>query len=143
LHLWLLWQPDKQAVLHTRSLLERVSDRDWPAVSAMMTEDFQDGWGHGREEAVDGARTLLSHFFALHIVALEEPVVEHVEDRAKVAVRIGIFGSGTAVAEAVMEEVRSTEELTVFQWRKAGPWPWDWKLSGVRNARLETFRAGY
>lgn len=136
----LLWRPERQVELHTLNLLKRASARDWPAVAAMMAPDFKDGWGHDREQATDAARLVLSHFFALHIVALEPIRIEETNGPMSASVRIGIFGSGTGVAEAVMEEVRATEEPFVFLWRKHGRWPWQWVLVGAGNRRLEAYQ---
>lgn len=142
-HLHLLWQPERQVELHTANLLKRTSDRDWPAVKDMMGEDFRDGWGQDREQAVNAARLLFSHFFALRIVATEPLDIGMAEDEATVRAKLGIFGSGTGVAEVVMEEVRATEEPFVFRWRQAGRWPWQWVLVGAGNRRLESYRPAF
>lgn len=136
--LWLamLWRPTRQVELHTRDLLARASARDWPAVAGMMAADYRDEWGQSRQGAVDAARTLFSNFFVLHIRPLEPWKIEAGAEGATASATIGVFGTGTAVAEMVMEEVRSVSEPTVFRWRKSGRWPWDWELSGAGNGAL-------
>lgn len=136
--IWLaqLWQPSRQVERHTENLLARASARDWPAVTAMMAGDYRDAWGHDREFSVDKARELFSHFFALSIVPLRPPQVRVRPGEGTVAVPVGVFGSGTAVAQRVMDEVRRAEEPFVFTWRKVGPWPWQWQLSSAAHEEL-------
>jgi hypothetical protein len=132
----LLWRPTNQVELHTRNLLARASARDWPAVEAMMSPDYRDVWGHDRSLAIDEARQLFSHFFALQIVALAPPRISAEDGDYLASAPIGVFGSGTAVAQAVIEEVREAGGETDFVWRKAGVWPWQWALAEVRHAEL-------
>jgi hypothetical protein len=107
--LFLLWRPARQAELHTLNLLERASARDWPAVEAMMAADYRDAWGHDHVSAIDEARQLFSHFFALQIVALAP---------------LRITDESEARGDAV------------FVWRRVGGWPWQWALAEVRHAEL-------
>lgn len=136
---WLaiLWQPARQVRLHTETLLERVSARDWPAVEAMMAPDYSDPWGHDRAALVDEARTVLSHFFALHVVTLEPLAIEMGDGTAEASARLGVFGSGTGVAQAVIEEVQALREPFLFRWRKSGRWPWDWELVLLGQREIE------
>jgi hypothetical protein len=134
--LFLLWQPARQVELHTLNLLARASARDWPAVEAMMAPDYADAWGHDRAASIDEARGLFSHFFALHIVALEPPRIDGNGDTLLAEAPVGVFGTGTAVAQAVIEEVRTAGGKAVFVWRKSGSWPWQWSLTALRHDRL-------
>ena len=134
--LFLLWRPARQVELHTLNLLERASAREWPAVEAMMSADYRDAWGHDRASAIDEARQLFSHFFALQIVALEPLRITDENEALAVSAPVGVFGSGTAVAQAVIEEVREARGDAVFVWRWVGGWPWQWALAEVRHAEL-------
>lgn len=134
--LFLLWRPARQAELHTLNLLERASAREWPAVEAMMSADYRDAWGHDRASAIDEARQLFSHFFALQIVALAPLRITDENEALAVNAPVGVFGSGTAVAQAVIEEVREARGDAVFVWRRVGGWPWQWALAEVRHAEL-------
>lgn len=134
--LFLLWRPVRQAELHTLNLLERASARDWPAVEAMMAADYRDAWGHDRASAIDEARQLFSHFFALQIVALAPLRITDENEALAVSAPVGVFGSGTAVAQAVIEEVGEARGDAVFVWRRVGGWPWQWALAEVRHAEL-------
>jgi hypothetical protein len=132
----LLWRPSNQVELHTLNLLARASARDWPAVEAMMSPDYRDVWGHDRSLAIDEARRLFSHFFALQIVALAPPRISANSETYHATAPIGVFGSGTAVAQAVIDEVREAGGEAEFVWRKAGIWPWQWTLAEVRHKEL-------
>ena len=134
--LFLLWRPARQVELHTLNLLERASAREWPAVEAMMSADYRDAWGHDRASAIDEARQLFSHFFALQIVALAPLRITDESESLAVSAPVGVFGSGTAVAQAVIEEVREARGDAVFVWRRSGGWPWQWALVEVRHAEL-------
>ena len=136
--LWLawLWQPARQVELHTSNLLKRASSRDWIAVEAMMAPDYRDAWNADRTAAVDEARQLFSHFFALQIAALEPVRVTEEGDEWQAAGAVGIFGSGTPVAHAVMDAVREAEGPFFFRWRKSGTWPWQWSLVGTGHEGL-------
>lgn len=131
--LCLLWRPARQVELHTRNLLGRVSARDWPAVEAMLSPNYRDGWGHDRPAAIDEARRLLSHFFVLQIAPLEPLRITEEGGERLAASRLGVFGTGTAVAESVIEEVRASGGDAVFVWRQSGRWPWAWLLTGFRG----------
>lgn len=137
--LWLawLWQPARQVELHTLNLLKRASSRDWIAVEVMMAPDYRDAWHADRESALDEARQLFSHFFALQITPLEPLQVTETKDAWQAAGAVGIFGSGTPVAHAVMDEVREAEGPFIFRWRKSGTWPWQWVLVAARHQGLD------
>jgi hypothetical protein len=139
--LFLLWQPARQIELHTLNLLARASARDWPAVEAMMAPDYRDGWNGDRTAAIDEARRLFSHFFALQIVPLEPLRITGTTDEQSATAPIGIFGSGTAIAHEIMDEVRDVKGPFEFRWRKNGAWPWRWTLTEVRHEELEGRRA--
>ena len=141
--LFLLWQPARQVERHTLNLLKRASDRDWAAVESMMAPDYRDAWNADRAAAIAEARQLFSHFFALQITALEPLQIEETGGVWQAAGPVGIFGSGTAVAHAVMEEVRAAEGPFVFRWRKSGTWPWEWSLTATGHEGLDAKYGAY
>jgi len=139
--LWLaaLWQPARQVELHTNNLLKRASARDWPAVEAIMAVDYRDAWNADRAAAIDEARKLFSHFFALQITPLESLRITEADGGWEAAGPVGVFGSGTAVAHAVMDKVREAEGEFTFRWRKSGTWPWQWALVGSGHPELDRY----
>lgn len=135
---WLsqLWQPARQIELHTRNLLARASDRDWPAVEVMMSPVYRDARHEDRASAVDAAREWTSHFFALQIVPLGDWQINVSGNDGQASGEIGVFGSGTYVAQAVMDAAREFKEPFVFRWRKSGRWPWQWQLAEIAQPEL-------
>lgn len=135
---WLavLWQPLRQIELHTTNLLARLSARDHVAVAGMICPEFRNAWGHGREESLRKADELFNHFFTLKILPSGPMDIRLSDGQAVNRVPLGIFGSGTPVAQAVMGEVREVGGSFVFRWRKAGSWPWQWLLVEAGHAEL-------
>lgn len=86
----------------------------------MLAADYRDAWGHDRALAIAEARQLFSHFFALQIVTLAPLRISEESEALAVSAPVGVFGSGTAVAQAVIEEVRDARGDAVFVWRRAG-----------------------
>jgi len=110
--LWLfqLWQPARQVELRTLNLLQRAS--------------------------INEARLLFSHFFALQITATGPWQFSGGEGEWTASGSLGVFGSGSPVAHAVIEEVRAAQGKFEFRWQKSGGWPWAWLLTEVRHEDL-------
>jgi hypothetical protein len=134
--LFLLWQPARQVELHTINLLARASDCDWTAVTKIISPDYRDAWGHGREESVGKADELFNHFFTLKILPTGPMNVRVAGGEGTNSVPLGVFGSGTPIAHAVMDEVREVGGSFVFRWRRTGNWPWQWSLIEAGHAEL-------
>jgi hypothetical protein len=136
--LWLfqLWQPAKQVELHTLNLLQRASARDWVAVGTMISPDYRDAWGHDRPTSIDEARLLFSHFFALQITPTGPWQFSGRDGAWTASGPLGVFGSGSPVAHAVIEEVRAARGMFELRWEKSGNWPWAWLLTEVRHEDL-------
>jgi len=134
--LFLLWQPARQIELHTSNLLARTSACDWAAVTMMISPDYRDAWGHGREESTDKAEELFNQFFTLRILPTGPADVRVADGMGTSSVPLGLFGSGTPIAHAVMDEVREVGGSFVFRWRKTGKWPWQWSLVEAGHAEL-------
>ncbi len=101
-----------------------------------MAPDYRDAWSGDRAAAIDEARQLFSHFFALQITPVEPLRITENRTEWQAAGAVGVFGSGTPVAHAVMDEVREAEGPFVFRWRKSGTWPWQWSLVGTGHEGL-------
>mgnify|MGYP003584239821 CR=1 FL=1 len=132
----LLWQPECQVELHTSNLLKRASARHWEGVAAMVSPGYGDAWGHDRASAVEEMRQLFRHFFLLQIEPLEPLHVEVRSDVATASARMGVSGSGTAMAQTVMAEVDGLNRPFFFRWTKSGPWPWEWRLIEAGQQQL-------
>ena len=122
--LFFLWQPARQIELHTTNLLSRASARDWAAVTGMISPDYRDAWGHGREESIGKADEIFNHFFTLKILPTGPMDIRAAAGEGTNSVPLGLFGSGTPIAYAVIDEVREAGGSFVFRWRQTGRWPW-------------------
>lgn len=134
--LYQLWQPARQAELHTANVLKHVSAREWAQVGSMMASDYRDAWSHDREQALREGEEIGRNFFTLQIAPIAPVTIRPEGADISVAAVLGIYGSGTPVAYAIMEAVREAEGPFVFHWRKAGSWPWQWTLLEVAQADL-------
>lgn len=132
----LLWQPRRQIELHTANLLGRASAGNWKAAGEMVAPGYRDSWGRGREESLGKAEELCRHFFTLQIVPVGPMEISLGADTATNTVPLGVFGSGTPMAYAIIEGVREVGGEFVFRWEKTGPWPWDWLLVEAGHAGL-------
>lgn len=135
---WLFWlcSPERQVELHTLNLLSRASRQNWVAVGAMVAADYRDAWGHVKEDALRDAEEFGRHFFSLRIGPVEPLAVKKETGSMLVIARLGIYGSGTPVAQAMIEAMQELEEPFVFRWRKSGVWFWQWDLAEVRQEEL-------
>ncbi|MFM8807471.1 MAG: hypothetical protein ACKOJB_00955 [Chthoniobacterales bacterium] len=135
---WLvrLWSLEQQAELHTLNLLARASKQDWVAVGKMIAPDYRDAWGHGKEKALTDAEEFGQHFFSLRIGPVEPLTVQSEAGTATVSARLGVYGSGTPMAHAIIEAVHELEGPFAFRWQKSGSWPWQWTLSGLEQKEL-------
>lgn len=135
---WLfsLWQPARQVELHSSNLFARASARDWKAVAAMMSPDYRDAWGHNKERALADAEEFGQHFFSLRLGAVESLEVRVEGGSAAASARLGIYGSGTPMAHAIIEAVHELQKPFVFRWNKSGRWPWQWTLTGFSQEEL-------
>jgi hypothetical protein len=134
--LFFLWQPARQVELHTSNLLARASARDWKAVADMVSRDYRDAWGHNRERAFDDAEEFGQHFFSLRIGAVEPLEIRAESGSVAVSARLGVYGSGTPMAQAIVEAVHELQEPFVFRWRRNGSWPWQWALVELEQDEL-------
>lgn len=132
----LLWQPRRQIELHTANLLARASAGNWKAVAEMAAPGYRDSWGHGRGESLGRAEELGRHFFTLQIAPVGPMEIGLGAETAANSVPLGVFGSGTPMAYAVIDEVREAGGVFVFRWEKSGPWPWQWLLVEAGHAGL-------
>lgn len=134
-----LWQPERQADLHTRHLLKAAGDRDWKKVAAFLDDGYADRWGHDKATAIGDARVALQQFFSLALTG-ESLTSEMREGRGIVSARLKMEGGGTAFAQEVKRAVNLLRTPFVFEWRRKSWKPWDWQLIRADNAELQIDR---
>ena len=137
---WFGWwalgrSPEEQVRARQEAFLQAVESRDWGAVHAMLTDDYQDDYGNDRDSAVEGARQVLGSFFTLTL----KPQITQLQvlpDLAMIKMKLRAEGRGAGFSEAVLSQVNAIEEPWFFHWHKKGRWPWDWRIVQIHNDGL-------
>jgi hypothetical protein len=135
LYLFRLWQPQRQIELHNAHLLARVEAHDWKAVGEFIGVTYLDRWGNNRALLLE---RLPQVFRALGKTQIEssEIAVRREEGLGYLRARIQVHGTGE-YADYIQTRVNSLQEPFEFEWQHGATWPWDWKLTAVRNPGLE------
>ncbi len=143
LALWLGWKAvvvfgrsaEKQVLDAQEQLIRAVERRDWEAVKAMLTEDYEDEVGHDRDMAVEDGRQALAHFFTLTI-RHDVTGKTVADDRAQLQTTIKLEGNGAGFSQTVVSTVNGMTEPWEFHWRKEGAWPWSWRVKRIHHEQL-------
>jgi hypothetical protein len=111
------------------------------ALYAWFAPEYSDAWHDTREEAVAAASELSRHFFVLHLTAREAKWSFSSDRNARVEAFLHMEGSGTAIAQTIMDHVNTWPMPTTFTFRREGAWPGKWLLERVEQPSLvlETF----
>ncbi|RRJ94288.1 hypothetical protein Ga0100231_007865 [Opitutaceae bacterium TAV4] len=119
-------------------LIDGVADNDFKDVTSVVALDYKDGWGLTRDEVIVLAQTVRRHFIVCSIDRHPHKV-ELSEDRHTATVRsvIRVNGSGSPVAQAIIQVSGQTQAETTFEWRRGSWKPWDWKLTSVANPEAD------
>ncbi len=129
---WL--SPERGVQRSWDNVLEAIEDRDFEALGAYLQDDYRDGFGLGRTEALEVLGTVRSHFVVCRIrreapELIMDPNGESAVTRA--IIRLG--GQGSPVAQAAIQASTFTSTPTTFRWRKNSWKPWDWRLVSIEN----------
>ena len=136
LNAWLLTTPDEHLRQAQEGLIRAAERRDWGRVRQMMTDDYTDSTGGGPEESVEMAREALAGFFLLEIKHEVQAVDWQNDSEATLSCTLRLEGKGGGVSDLVVATVNSMSAPWVFEWVKAGGWPWDWKLGRMHHEEL-------
>jgi hypothetical protein len=139
LYAW--FAPERTARRSFDSLLLAVSKKNWERVTKKIAPEYSDAWHDTREEAVAAASELSRHFFVLHLTAREAKWSFSSDRNARVEAFLHMEGSGTAIAQTIMDHVNTWPMPTTFTFRREGAWPGKWLLERVEQPSLvlETF----
>ena len=135
LYLLRLWQPQRQIELHNANLLAQLEGHNWKAVGAFIGEKYQDRWGNNRDLLLE---RLPQVFRAIGKTRIDSSGIAIRRDGGVgyLRARIRIHGTGE-YADYIQTRVNSLEEPFEFEWQRGATWPWDWKLTSVKNPALE------
>jgi hypothetical protein len=140
LYLHWLWQPERQARLHTTHFLKKVEQRNWESARAFLADDYRDRWEHDRDSALADAREVFRQFLFLTIENRTD-FITLTSATANTQTVVKITGRGGPVADLVMERVNTLRAPFTFTWRHASQKPWDWRLIRIDQPELGLDRA--
>lgn len=140
LMLWLVWilfvqAPSAQLEKAQAELIAAVESRDWDEVKEWLAADYADESGFDREQAARAGAEALRGFISLTVEAETVSLTAGPEE-GTVSQRIRIDGNGAGFSESVKSAVNGLDEPWVFEWRKRGRWPWDWRVIRIGNEEL-------
>ncbi len=114
-------------------LLDAMENRDQDSLRELIAEDYRDGFGQSREEAIALFDQAAGQFVSINIRRLR-PVV-HVESArlgtTEAIIRVG--GHGTPLAQMLVQGSAVIDAPTEFRWRRTGWQPWRWQLTFIDN----------
>jgi hypothetical protein len=96
----------------------------------------RDQWELGADQLVEGASEALRQFFVLDI-EMTQPRLSVSGDSAEVRCRPRLSGSGTSLAQMLMERSSALQQDTVLTWRRESWKPWDWKLVSISQPEVD------
>lgn len=117
-------------------LINAAENRNWEKVRQLVAEDYRDGWGQDREQAISTGSQFLGQFLVMEIV-VENQTVDLRGREASIAARMRLKGRGSAVAEAIMQGANALEHDFQFAWRRKSWKPWDWKLVSINQSEIQ------
>ena len=130
-----LWQPERQVALHATHLLSQIENKDWPAVTNLIADDYQDRWGHDRALLLERLREVFRAMPNARIAAAD-PAVHAERGKGHWVAKVTIAGAGEFAA-VIEERVNALPAPFEMEWRRRSAKPWDWKLVRVDNPALE------
>lgn len=120
------------------TLIDGVAENDFKDVTSVVAPDYKDGWGLTRDEVITLAQTVRRHFITCTI-ARHPHKVDMSDDRHSATVKsvIRVNGTGSPVAQMIVQVSNQTQAETTFEWRRRSWKPWDWKLVSVANPEAD------
>ena len=117
------------------SLLDAVRDASRPRMARILADDYKDGWGMNKSEAIGLAIQVNQQFLTLEmeVKGLEMAVTDKT---AKTQLTVNLRGGGSAGADAVREKVAHLKVPFVLEWRRESWTPWSWKLVSVTQSEI-------
>jgi hypothetical protein len=129
------WQPVRQVEKANVRFLRALENRNWEKVRDLMATDYRDQWGLDRGAVIQNGSEALAQFFFLTLTP-SEPTVALSDSSATLSCRIKVQGSGSGLAQMIMDHVNSLEGDFMFEWRRESWKPWDWRLYCILQPNL-------
>jgi hypothetical protein len=131
-----LWQPDRQVRLHTAHLLKAVEGRRWSKVDSFVADNYSDRWNHDKEFVMRESKEVFGQFLFLTIQS--ETLSSSISGSTGITQdRVKIAGSGSPIAQEVIDRVNRLRQPFVFTWERGSWKPWDWRLTRFDQSELD------
>jgi hypothetical protein len=117
------------------ALLDDIEGNEIEDVAAVIDADYADAWGLKREDVVQVVETMRRQFLTCSITrdAGRERTVSADKRRATIRAVVRVDGTGSPVAQMIVEASRQGEVRTTFEWVRRSWKPWDWTLVRIDN----------
>jgi hypothetical protein len=115
-------------------VLEAIQDNDGEALGELLGEDYADGFGLNRAEALKLAAAVRGHFVVCSVRRVSSELIMDPSGKSAVSrglIRLG--GNGSPVAQSAIHASEASQTPTAFRWRRNSWKPWDWRLVSVDN----------
>ena len=133
--LW-LWQPERQVLRHSETLIRAVEQRNFTRAESLMAPEFRDQWGDDRVQVVQRMREVFRYLRDIRLSATDVSVRNF--DRGGVwSARIIFDAEPNEVTTEIQRRVNSLSTPFELEWRRVSGRPWDWKLVSVANSTLD------
>lgn len=118
-----------------KNVVEAIEQNDQEALGAYLSDNYKDGFGLDRAEALKLTATVRGQFLVCTI-RRDQPVIVMGTDNKAATTRalIRLAGQGTQLATAAIQASQASQTPTEFRWRRGSWKPWDWRLVSVENA---------
>jgi hypothetical protein len=118
-----------------KNVISAIEENDRETLAAHLADNYQDGFGLDRAEALHLIATIRGQFLVCTIRRDQpELVMDPSKHSALTRALIRVDGQGTPLATAAIQASQATRTPTEFRWRRASWRPWDWHLVSVDNA---------
>jgi hypothetical protein len=117
------------------TLLDDIEGNEIEDVAAAIDADYADAWGMKREDVVKVLGTMRRQFLTCSITrdAGRERTMSADKRRATIRAVVRVDGTGSPVAQMIVQASQEGEVRTTFEWVRRSGKPWDWTLVRIDN----------
>ncbi len=134
--------PARQIEKKQAALLVGIEKRSRSKVEKLIASDYRDRWDFDREDAVTAFLDVGSQFLVLAVDTVDA-TTEINGGQATVTARLKVAGSGSPVAQLVINRANQLKTPFTFYWEKQSWWPRSWRLVRIENDELPADLDGY
>ncbi len=139
------WSGETQVRKKHEALISAFESKSAKKFLKLASLDYLDQWGFSGQDAAITISDIGSQFVVLNLEELEEgdPACIVTEKEALVTTQLSARGTASPIGQLIMQEANKLRDPFVFTWRKEGFWPWDWKLTSIKNPGVPKDLHGY